>query len=369
MGELILREWRRDELRRIYVNDPETREPLGFFDRTTGEIVVRYKAREREVLAALKPFLLAHAPIAAQSRADARRRGRVRVDPGRPVGPEPPRQVEPALPAPEPASEPEPAPVESIAHAEVAPLPPAPEMDVDLSTDIDGATVQDRAALAAQPPAVPQVIQDLAAGLASTLAARMHRAPSILPTRVTAQAPAPARPPAPIPPTVPVAPPSQGTGGTRTVGKRLDKLRRDGWRLLESVRTGGTGLETVIEYLVIGRPGVFTIRTRQHVKARVGVEGGALQIDGTQYPYIAECRAEAESVARRLSSAGPPVRVTPVLALVGLSGLDLSRAPSDLLVCRGEMADHVLRDLPGILTNRDQMRVYELAGRPEIWRA
>lgn len=381
MGELILREWRRDELRRIYVNDADTREPIGFFDRTTGEIVVRSKARVREVLAALKPFLMASAPIAAQRRTDARRPSRVRV--------EPPRQIERVVPelapeperlpesAPEPVLElvPEPTaePVESVARPELELRPPPmPEMDVDLSTDIDGETVQDRAAQAAQVAAAPRVIQDLAAGLASTFAARMHRTPAPNPRpnpRPNSQPnprpdPRPATAPNSTPPPIPS--PTRPTGGTRIVGKRLDRLGRDGWRILHSVRLGA-GAE--VEYVAIGRPGVFTVRAWNHARAEISVDGTAVRVNGTAYPYIDECRSEAESVARRLAAAGTDVRVTPVLALVGVGGLDLSRASADCIVCRAEMVDHVLRDLPGVLTNRDQMRVYDLACRPDIWRA
>jgi hypothetical protein len=419
MGDLILREWRRDELRRIYVNDAVSREPIGFFDRTTGEIVVRYKAREREVLIALKPFLLANAPIAVQRRVDARRPSRVRVEPERteadrtdadriealpapiqlvePAPPEPAAAAEPERvpepvpelvpeplpdPLPEPAREPVSESVEPLAQPELVPLPPAPEMEVDLSTDIDGATVQEREAEAAQAAAVPQIIQDLAAGLASTLVARMHRTPA--PARVSVAIPvaAPAAPATVLPTapptalstvlptalsmTPPTTPPSRPTGGTRIVDKRLGRLGHDGWKILDSIRLGNGA---AVEFLAIGRPGVFTVRAWNLGKARISVEGTAIRVNGTEYPYLDECRAEAETVARRLSSAGTDVRVTPVLALVGVSELDLSRASTGFVVCRGEMVDHVLRDLPGILTNRDQTRVYDLACRPDIWRA
>ncbi|HEY3869602.1 MAG TPA: hypothetical protein VGM10_14670 [Actinocrinis sp.] len=371
MGELILREWRRDELRRIYVNDADTREPIGFLDRTSGEIVVRYKARVREVLAALRPFLLAGAPIAAQRRVDVRRTGRVRV--------EPPRQAEPVLP--EPAAEPErllevapepvletvsepvletaPELVEVVAQPEPEPVPPrVPEMDVDLSTAIDGATVQDRAV--SQAAAAPRAIQDLAAGLASTFTARMHRTPAPNPQPSRNQNPSPS----PSPSRPPIPAPHRPAGDTRIVGKRLDKLRRDGWRILDSARLGK---RIEVEFVAIGRPGVFAVRARNHARAQISVEGTAVKVDRTAYPYIDECCGEADSVARRLAAAGMYVRVTPVLALVGVSGLDLSRASADCIVCRAEMLDHVLRDQPGILTNRDQTQVYDLACQPDTW--
>lgn len=158
-----------------------------------------------------------------------------------------------------------------------------------------------------------------------------------------------------------------GAAGERIVGARLDRLKRDGWKVLQSVELGSRG---DIDHLVIGRPGVFTINTKHHAKARIRIGHTVVWVNGFQQPYIQKSRNEAAGAARRLNSAtGLPVRVTPVLAFVHAGEISFKDPAKDVLICRGERIDKTLRRLPGVLTNREQEVLYSIARHSQIWTA
>ena len=54
---LVVRRWRGHGLERLYVNDDETQEGVGFYDYQSGKLVVKDEGRSDEVLAVLRPFL------------------------------------------------------------------------------------------------------------------------------------------------------------------------------------------------------------------------------------------------------------------------------------------------------------------------
>ncbi|MFG2284885.1 nuclease-related domain-containing protein [Streptomyces sp. NPDC048595] len=54
---------------------------------------------------------------------------------------------------------------------------------------------------------------------------------------------------------------AHGLVGERITGRRLNKLRRQGWRVLHAVQWP-SGSD--IDHLVIGPPGVFTINSKRH---------------------------------------------------------------------------------------------------------
>ena len=84
-----------------------------------------------------------------------------------------------------------------------------------------------------------------------------------------------------------------GLQGERIVGGRLDRLRRDGWKVLHSVQLPSG---TDIDHLVIGRPGVFTVNTKHHRGAAVWhwhqrLEGaGILETQHGKVRFVRPCQ-------------------------------------------------------------------------------
>lgn len=158
-----------------------------------------------------------------------------------------------------------------------------------------------------------------------------------------------------------------GSAGERLVGARLDRLKRDGWHVFHSAQLA-SGAD--IDHIVIGPPGVFTINTKHHAKARIWVGTYALKVNGFQQPYLRKSESEARSAGRRLTRyCGMEVKVTPVLAFVGAARIKLTGPPPPVLIMRGEDADRSFRALPRVLSDVDQSRIVTVARRPEIWRA
>lgn len=59
----------------------------------------------------------------------------------------------------------------------------------------------------------------------------------------------------------------KGAEGERAVGRRLDRLERDGWTVIHDLTVGSRGAN--IDHLVIGPGGVFVINTKNHLGKRV----------------------------------------------------------------------------------------------------
>ena len=158
-----------------------------------------------------------------------------------------------------------------------------------------------------------------------------------------------------------------GAAGERTVGKSLDRLKRQGWYILHSIRLR-SGAD--VDHLVIGPAGVFTVNTKHHPDARIWIGSHTVKVNGTQYPYLRNSRHEAQSASRRLAAAlRIPVPVTPVLAFVNPRELTLASAPPDILVARGEAIDRQLSSLRSVLMKQDQDRIYDTARHPDLWLA
>jgi hypothetical protein len=61
---LVVKRWRSHGLERLYVNDDDTMEGVGFYDYSTGRLVVKDEDRSEELLEVLRPFLGSTVPDA-----------------------------------------------------------------------------------------------------------------------------------------------------------------------------------------------------------------------------------------------------------------------------------------------------------------
>lgn len=157
----------------------------------------------------------------------------------------------------------------------------------------------------------------------------------------------------------------RGPKSERVVGRRLARLGRDGWDVLHAV---GRPEGAEAGHLVIGPPGVFTVSSLYHPRARIRVGRQVVWVDNSMREYLRNCRIEAGSVARRLGEAlGAEVRVSPVLAFVGAASIDTHDGHPDVLVIAGEDLDRELRDVRGELSLPERDRIVAAAHRAGVW--
>ena len=159
-----------------------------------------------------------------------------------------------------------------------------------------------------------------------------------------------------------------GAKGERIVDKRLNRLRKDGWNVLSSIRKR-SGAD--IDHLVIGPPGVFTVNTKHHRDARIWVGENMVQVDGAKQPdYLRNSRHEAASAARVLTDAvGLDIVVTPVLAFVAPASLDATDSAGDVMITDDEGIEQALLDRHAVYSMQERERIYAMARRAEIWLA
>lgn len=157
-----------------------------------------------------------------------------------------------------------------------------------------------------------------------------------------------------------------GAAGEEAVGGRLAKLDRSSWLVLHDIVVNAKG--TNVDHLVVGPPGVFSINTKHHPKAKVVVTERTFRVNGYRKDYLPVAVSEARSVSRTLgASVGFAVPVRPVIVMVGAK-LEVRSAPPDVSVVP-------CNDLPtwflrlGREVPDDRMRaVMRAAGRPSTWR-
>lgn len=157
----------------------------------------------------------------------------------------------------------------------------------------------------------------------------------------------------------------KGLAGERRVGAELNRLGRQGWRVLHSIPLAN---KVDIDHLLIGPGGVFTINTKHHHKRAVWVGDDSVKVDhGKPAPYARKSRAEAKRVARVLERyCDFPVRVEPVLVFVGVTELKVVATQLDVRVYQ-ERQVSALAPLSGVLTADQVEQVYNVARHRQAW--
>ncbi|HAM24174.1 MAG TPA: NERD domain-containing protein [Actinobacteria bacterium] len=160
-----------------------------------------------------------------------------------------------------------------------------------------------------------------------------------------------------------------GANGEETVGKKLEELAVEGWRVLHSVPVGNKGSD--IDHMLMGPAGVFTLNTKMHPGGKVWVGERSIRVNGHPVPYLRNSRFEGERASRLLTEAvGWPVFVTPVLVfLTGslIPDVTIKQEPEGVLVLNRMNVLKRFRRLPQRHT-RDQIEaIYEAARRRETW--
>ena len=157
----------------------------------------------------------------------------------------------------------------------------------------------------------------------------------------------------------------RGALGELLVGDALENLGLT-WDVLHDLPLDGS----VVDHLLIGRAGVFTVRAANYGRNDVTVDGSVITVGGEQRDDVAYAAAEAGEVSRLLSgAAGKPVRVRPLLVVVDPQKLTLKTAPAEVRVVSSRDLEAVLADAPRTLTGEEVALVSDVADLESTWPA
>ena len=158
---------------------------------------------------------------------------------------------------------------------------------------------------------------------------------------------------------------SRGAAGEREVGRRLEQLVPEGWRVLHSIPVGSQGAD--IDHLLIGPGGVFCINTKNHSNASVWVSEHTIMVNGTKQPYLRNSRTEGARVSRELSRAtGWDVKAVPVIIVMARRYTERSR-PRDVWIVGRRYTPQAFRRLPAIYSFEAVETLYRVARDSAKW--
>ena len=151
-----------------------------------------------------------------------------------------------------------------------------------------------------------------------------------------------------------------------TVGDRLDRLIEEGWQTVHDVPLGRQG--SLVEHLLIGPGGLFTLTERRHRGQVLRARGRAMHVDGRPVAYLRDARLEAARVADRLAAAGcAQIHVRAVLVLQGELDIEVATGPDDPLVLARHEVPAVFRRLRPVLDERTVLALAKVARRRGTW--
>jgi hypothetical protein len=157
----------------------------------------------------------------------------------------------------------------------------------------------------------------------------------------------------------------RGALGELLVGDVLENLGPT-WDVLHDLPLDGS----VVDHLLIGPAGVFTVRTANYGRLDVTVDGSAIIVGGERHHDVAEAEAEAGEVSRLLTEAsGAPVLVRPLLVIVDALRIVAKSPASGVRVISSRSLESVLARAPRTLTGEEVARVSDLADLGSTWPA
>lgn len=161
-----------------------------------------------------------------------------------------------------------------------------------------------------------------------------------------------------------------GTGGERVVAEVLGGLG-ERWKVLNDVPVGTHG--GLIDHMVIGPGGVFTVTDRHHPGARVWAHGEAVTVDGELSPYVRNARFAAKRAARALTQAtGRTVETTGLVVLAAREqSVAVRQQPRDgsVVLLRRQDVAAWFEQRADVLDDEFVQQVFHKARMPWVWSA
>ena len=149
------------------------------------------------------------------------------------------------------------------------------------------------------------------------------------------------------------------------VSKLLHKLPKDAWWVLHDVPIGNRG--RTIDHLVVGRAGVFTLRTRNHPGSTVTVNGRGLWVDGQRTDYHPVAHAEGINVRTRLGEALAVKLPVRAVIVVVCKRLKVESAPHDVTILQRRDLLRWLNAQPAQLPLAAATAIARAAGKGATW--
>lgn len=155
----------------------------------------------------------------------------------------------------------------------------------------------------------------------------------------------------------------RGALGELLVGDTLENLGPT-WDVLHDLPLDSI----IVDHLLIGRAGVFTVRTANYGRNEVVIDHDTITVGGEPRDDLARAADGAVEVARLLSAAaGKPVHVRPLLVVVDPQRLSIRAAAPGVRVLTSRELEGVLADAPRTLTGEEVAEVSDLADLVGTW--
>ncbi|WP_028045186.1 nuclease-related domain-containing protein [Cellulomonas sp. URHE0023] len=151
-----------------------------------------------------------------------------------------------------------------------------------------------------------------------------------------------------------------------SVRTRLERLVDEGWQVIHDVPLGRQG--SLVEHLLIGPGGAFTVAERRHPGQKVVVDGRSLEVDGRSMPYLRDAKLEAGRVRGLLLSAGcANVNVRGVVVVQGDLEIRSGAVQSETVVMARQDVQSMFRAMPVRLDVHRVAAIAHVARQRATW--
>jgi hypothetical protein len=155
----------------------------------------------------------------------------------------------------------------------------------------------------------------------------------------------------------------RGALGELLVGDVLENLGQR-WDVLHDLSLG----ETILDHLVIGPAGVFTVHTANYSEQDVVVNGSVLLVDGEPRYHIGSAMVEAEAASRLLTAAtGVPVRVRPLVVVVEPKRISVKASAAPVRVIASYQLERMLTRAVATLCGDEVALISDHADLATTW--
>ncbi|WP_315094613.1 nuclease-related domain-containing protein [uncultured Cellulomonas sp.] len=151
-----------------------------------------------------------------------------------------------------------------------------------------------------------------------------------------------------------------------SVRTRLERMADEGWQVVHDVPLGRQG--SLVEHLVVGPGGIFTVAERRHAGQHVVVEGRTLRVDGCSTSYLRDARLEAARVRDALLAAAcAAVNVRGVVVVQGELEMRTVQPGHDAFAISRQDLQTVFRALPVRLDPARIAAIAHVARQSSTW--
>ena len=147
------------------------------------------------------------------------------------------------------------------------------------------------------------------------------------------------------------------------VGVEFRKLGPE-WAVLDRVEVGDRGRD--IDRVVIGPPGVITVRTKRHPNGKVWVGARTVRVNGHGTDYLFTARHVARR-ATELLACGEPIDVRSAIVFVDLHEFSVQQMPVEVQVTTLRRFIGWIESLPATMGAEMVDKVVERARASNTW--